>query len=88
MKNMAIALVCCVGLGLTQAQATQHKKSTASAATGSSLARQLDACKADASWNPVKREKCVWRLCKNRWGKDGCPPEGAPIKDAKKQTYD
>jgi hypothetical protein len=52
------------------------------------LATQLNACKADASWNPVKREKCVWRLCKGRWGKDGCPPEGAPINDAKKQTYD
>jgi hypothetical protein len=35
----------------------------------------LAACKNNASWNVIKREQCVWNLCKGRWGRDGCPPE-------------
>jgi hypothetical protein len=42
-----------------------------------SVAQQLDACKTNAKWNVYKRERCVWNLCKGRWDKDGCPPQGS-----------
>lgn len=41
------------------------------------LEQQLEQCKSNASWNPFKREKCVWRLCKNRWGQGSCPAQGS-----------
>jgi hypothetical protein len=46
-------------------------------AKSASVAKQLETCKANASWNVVKREQCVWNLCKGRWGKDGCPQEAS-----------
>lgn len=42
-----------------------------------SVAQQLEACKTNAKWNVYKRERCVWSLCKGRWDKDGCPPQGS-----------
>jgi hypothetical protein len=42
-----------------------------------SVAQQLESCKTNAKWNVYKRERCVWSLCKGRWGKDGCPPQSS-----------
>jgi hypothetical protein len=53
----------------------QPKKPVSKPAAGGSVAKQLAACKNNASWNVIKREQCVWNLCKGRWGRDGCPPE-------------
>jgi cell division protein FtsX len=46
-----------------------------------SVAQRLAACKNAAGWNVIKREECVWDLCKGRWGKDGCPAQatGKPL---------
>jgi uncharacterized membrane protein len=46
-----------------------------------SVAQRLAACKNTAGWNVIKREECVWNLCKGRWGNDGCPPEGVKTSD-------
>ncbi len=48
------------------------------AASGSVVDKRLQACKNEAGMNLIKREQCVWSLCKGRWGKDSCP-DGAKI---------
>jgi hypothetical protein len=42
-----------------------------------SVATRLAACKNTAGWNVIKREQCVWDLCKGRWGKEGCPAQAS-----------
>lgn len=59
-----------------EARSTSTAKPTAVASTGST-AQRVEACKQNASWNLYKRERCVWQVCKGRWDKDGCPPQGA-----------
>jgi hypothetical protein len=46
-----------------------------------SVAQRLSSCKNAAGWNVIKREECVWDLCKGRWGRDGCPAQatGKPV---------
>lgn len=55
---------------------TSTAKPTAATSTGS-IAQRVEACKQNASWNLYKRERCVWQVCKGRWDKEGCPPQGA-----------
>jgi predicted lipid-binding transport protein (Tim44 family) len=45
------------------------------AAGGNSVAARLQACKTEAGSNFIKREQCVWTLCKGHWGQGGCPAE-------------
>lgn len=55
-------------VGNTQTQKPAAKPS-------GSVANRLQACKSAAGMNVIEREKCVWSMCKGRWGKDGCPAE-------------
>jgi hypothetical protein len=55
--------------------AAPKTSSAAGSKPAGSVAQRLEACKKDASWNVVKREQCVWSLCKGRWGKQGCPAQ-------------
>jgi hypothetical protein len=62
----------------------QNSRAAASQMPGKgSVAQQLEACKTNAKWNVYKRERCVWSLCKGRWDKDGCPPQGSGNPNAK-----
>lgn len=56
-------------------KASEKSMGAKPAASKASVAQGLEACKKTASWNVVKREQCVWNLCKGRWGKQGCPAE-------------
>ena len=47
---------------------------TMSSKRSADVTARLAACKSDAGFNPIGREKCVWTLCKGHWGRDGCPP--------------
>jgi hypothetical protein len=58
-----------------KSSAKSNTQSTSKPARSGSVANQLAACKNNASWNVIKREQCVWSLCKGRWGREGCPPE-------------
>ncbi len=53
------------------------KATPAKAMSPSAGAQSLKACKDDAGLNPIKRERCVWTLCKGRWGQGDCPPQGS-----------
>ena len=66
------------GSGVSPATSGQNSKAAArQMPSKGSVAQQLDACKTNAKWNLYKRERCVWNLCKGRWDKDGCPPQGS-----------
>jgi Flp pilus assembly protein TadB len=91
MKKIVLALTVCLMAAAAMAQqnskqateaARKHRaeqttsgKSAAKPAASGSVAAQLSACKKDAELNIIKREQCVWNLCKGRWGRDGCPEE-------------
>jgi hypothetical protein len=69
MKTSLIALLLLLSLGAAHAQ-NQSK------ATGF-IAQRLAACKNNAGMNLIKREECIWSMCKGRWGRDGCPKQAS-----------
>jgi hypothetical protein len=89
MQNMVVALaLCCISNAAQAANSPQaaeavrkHRAeqtnsssvSTTSTASGPKL-QSLEACKNAAGLNVYQRERCVWRICKGRWGQGGCPP--------------
>jgi hypothetical protein len=67
---MKYAVMACV-LAVSSGWASAQKSTNAN----TSVARKLSACKQAAGYNPIKRENCVWSICKGRWGRDGCPAQ-------------
>ncbi len=59
-----------------QPKSTPNARAAAKPSQGGSVAQRLAACKNNAEYNLIKREQCVWNMCKGRWGRDGCPAEG------------
>jgi hypothetical protein len=59
-------------LGAATAQRQAHAESTATAPKVQRIRALLARCAEDG--NLFRREICKWRLCRDMWGRNGCPP--------------